>query len=345
MYAGLAVFTVFCLLKKDKDSIKKIALIYFVSLIVSIPYWLEFIKVASSPNFNDLGLRFALINTRRPTLPLMHIGALLLFVTVRPGNKTQSFWFMLSLLMGGFICLNQHVVTGRVMEPVHWQAYTNKTFLIIAVVLSFAKLGRRLPSFVKIAISIFLIGIFLEHAVLAQVIYYDSRASYYANMQPLSGPIEWLKSNTEKDDVVLANPLDRKLTELLASYTNNYLYFVRASSITSLLSKDEIENRFIASLRLFNYPLTEARHFLREHNGAFQGMSVNNSYGGKDATEQYLSKLVEKYKACLAQPAKKVLKKYKVDYILILAEDKIDIKDRHVSKVYDDGKYKIYKLP
>ena len=148
---------------------------------------------------------------------------------------------------------------------------------------------------------------------------------------------------------MLADPIHFKISEYISTYTNNYVYLSDANFITSLISREEIEERYLSALRFYGYSPGEAEIFFRGVGGGglFLGLRVSPLFGGDpEKNEQYVRRLKNKYARVLQEDRIQVIN-YKADYALVGAPQGpgfLGEKSGSLRVVYDDGLFKILKL-
>ncbi|MBI3016191.1 MAG: hypothetical protein HYY65_14275, partial [Candidatus Tectomicrobia bacterium] len=141
LYAGLGVLCLWVLLaEKDGRRARILCLEVLISLVVSLPYWAWTWKAMRDPGLTYLLQRLDVVNSHAPLLPWIHLFVLvwlaIVTITTSPqtsAGQTLAMSYMVALSVGGILVLNQHVLTGKLFQPSHWQSYTNKTFGIVAV--------------------------------------------------------------------------------------------------------------------------------------------------------------------------------------------------------------------
>jgi len=133
IYAGMVILLFLAFILKIENIRKRyIIVIFTISLSLSIPFWLSALQAMASPVYNQLCHRYIVVEGHKPVLPILHLFILAAYILTNRHRK--EFWFILSFLIGGFLCLNQQIITGVTFRPGNWQSSTNKFFGIIAFV-------------------------------------------------------------------------------------------------------------------------------------------------------------------------------------------------------------------
>lgn len=354
-FVFIGIYFCYTLIKRDYAQLKMISVLLLLIIILAIPFARNYYKLIHLSEYKFLLERLSFIYGRKPIIPI-GIAIISLFLAwFHYSRNTRQANFIFFFTCAGFICLNQQLITGRTSQPSHWQNYMVKTFAIIALFPTAALclknnkyicVRRKLLTGIAVFSFIFL-------AILQQDNYYQRFKNKFTRMQNLAGPFEWLKKNTKKEDVVLNDAMNFMTGNMpfqqdFLMYTNNYVYLPAA--INTLVSRDEIEHRYLSALRFFNYSLDDAESFFTYWNGIFfRGMIAEVSFGGTKIPDSYLLLLKNKYIEFLNEDPFYLLSKYKIDYIILdksnLLYGKIDYIYKELIKVYDDGQFKIYKMP
>ena len=349
MYAGLSVWFFISILNKDKLIVKNILFIILTSLILAIPFWLNYYKVTLDPNYQFLETIFGTDYTHRPIIPFGYILLSIFAIYINKGTNSKNFFFVLSFLIGGLLCLNQQILTGKIIEPVHWTSYTNKTFLLLALITGLNNIKpKNFHKNIRNIIFISVVSFLFFTGFIQQYNYYNAHKNTFKERQNLYGVITWLNTNTSKNDVILTESIDLYSLEfirMLMIYTHNYYYLAREAH--SLISEEEFQYRLLAAMRFFNYTMEEAYQIIDFINGInFTSMSAR--YGVLKNKDEYLNKIKIKYNELMSKDPLSLMMRYKVDYLLIKKSDRfyenIESVYPSLNKVFDDGFYKIYKF-
>lgn len=366
LYAGMGILLLVSFVEKGGKQIKAIISIYIISIITSIPYWIHFFPIVHHQNYEYLSLKYGMNISRESFLPKDVVISTILVVVLNVIIKRDKVCRFLSVfMMGGLICINQQILTGRHFIPVEWSGYSIKTFSILAICITFGRIlqNEKLGLFFKdkfkkdlgslryiccvIGISVIIIS-----ATIQQWNYYVFNKSIYLDKQEISQAYNWLKDNTELSDVVLIDPhdlVDDKSSDCVReflTYTNNYSYI--PDIMDSFCSKSELEDRIIVSLMLFNYSESEVREFFTFKNGAvFKGVGAIIEHGGSPLDPEYLTYLVDKYRNMHNTKILDSIKKYKIDYILLNKKhpNRHKLLDYSFLKiVYEDDNFNVLKF-
>ncbi|MFH1507292.1 MAG: hypothetical protein ABIG46_02540, partial [Candidatus Omnitrophota bacterium] len=242
-------------------------------------------------------------------------------------------------------------ITGKTVEPMHWQSYTDKIFIIICFFACSSFISKRIKLsglnrlFYPVCILFLVLGVIQQNA------YYSSRSGVFRNLQGLGSMLRYIHKQVPSDAVILSDPLSLQDERMLSVFTKNYPYISDSFFITSAIKKEEIEERYFFALNFFGYSLTEAEKLFKYMNGGlFRGMQVHSGYGGTaEKNNAYIESLRQGYLRLAGQDPVLLLKKYRVDYLLldrsgrerILGNEKIA---NMLKLKYNMGLYSLYKL-
>lgn len=353
IYAGLFILTIISIIKKNTDSVGKYLLIYLISFTIAIPYLLSAVALNKLPYFPEIFRRGGGIYTHQPMFPVLEAAFLLFLIIMRYlfRDKKEDFYFMISFVAGGLVCLNQQIITGKTVEPMHWQSYTDKVFIIICFFICGSFILKRL----KLSwINRFFYPacvLFLVLGITQQNIYFSARSGIFRGLQGLGLILRYIHKEIPADAVILTDPLNLQEERMLSVFTKNYPYISDSFFITSAIKKEEIEERYFFALNFFGYNHLEAEKTFKYMNGGlFRGMQVHPRYGGSaEKNNAYIESLKQAYLGLAGQDPVLLLRKYKVDYLLldrsgrerILGNDKIA---NMLKLKYNIGLYSLYKL-
>jgi hypothetical protein len=179
--------------------------------------------------------------------------------------------------------------------------------------------------------------------------YYKINIESHRQLQTMAAPLRWIQKNTPKDAVILTYPPNLDHSELITTYTKNYVYTSDPFFISSLLSDREIEERYLFALRFFGFTEDKAEEFFKILDGGlFKGMQVYTLYGGNYLKNQeYTERLKEQYTRLKLKNPVPLIHKYKVGYILVECKAEKELVSQAdvaeaICKVYGDENYLIY---
>lgn len=381
--AGVGLLGVMALVRREGPVVFRCGAILFLGALLSIPYWQNMQAVLNHPGYGYLEMRQGVVHARVAFLPWAHIGLIatigLVGLFCRVGRELR---FALAFLVGGLLCLNQQLLTGRLLQPGHWQNYSNKTMLIIAAaaavgwLVSSGRLGRlslhaRRGDFITGAVM----GLLVVAATLQQTHYYDRWKGPYAEWQSLAAPLQWLSSHAPKDSVVLTDPfgwfgagrpfhfedLDQKksgdgvpskadtyITEReVLVYSNSQVYL--PSMANTLLAEQEVRHRYLAALNFFGYGEGDVGRFIRFRQGSFfRGMESWIRADEPHLGEKAISSAEAAYQEIRQKDPIDALRLYRVDYVLVdrasTAASRLGSYRGRLQEVYSDDRFAIHRI-
>jgi len=119
--SGCSILLLTYLLKKDFLRFRLILLVLLIGVLISIPYFLKQFEFSKFPNHDDILSRFGLIKGRFVewyySLECLAAIFLLLFFSK---ERRENFFFLLSFMIAGLMCLNLQVLTGSTIQNHHW---------------------------------------------------------------------------------------------------------------------------------------------------------------------------------------------------------------------------------
>ena len=358
---GIALWGAFALVRGERRGLgAAITLLVFGALMGSY-YFVNSYQAVSSPAFYDASLRAGFIYTRQPILPALHLGWLLLFgVWLWKNPESVAGKFLLFFLLSGLICLNQQLLTGKTVQPFHWETQTNKAamllsfFVVVSAGLHAFRSARRQSSGSRpwrwtvglVAASVVLVV--TAHAALLQENYYQKNRERVSWLQDLGPALEWLKRATPPDSVVLANPANPLLSELISVYAQRFTYLSEPFFTVSLIPQREIDDRYLSAMWIFGFGEAGLQEVLRHTSGSlFLGIQVLPYFhrGEDREIRRHLEGIAERYRV-LASGGATPAAPFRLDYLLVGVEDRLALRREPLVRreVYSDGRYQILEV-
>lgn len=381
--AGVGLYTVVACWRRERSVLVRCASLLLIGGLLSIPYWLNMLAVFAHPGFNFLEMRQGVVHTRTPFIPWVHvvlIGAIAAAgILCRKGREVR---FTLAFLAGGLLCLNQQLVTGHLVQPSHYQNYSNKTMLLIALAAAAGWIltSGRLPRLAALSRHYTLavaggLALLVFAAILQQTHYYNQWKDHYAKWQVMAPPLKWLSSHTPKNSVVLTDPFgwfgegrpfrmkvltssrnqsylpskaDTFLTEWeVLVYSHNEPYLPPMSGV--LMTEEEVRHRYLVALHFFGYTEAEARRFIRFGDAIlFQGLGAGVQANEPDLKEKVVATIEAAYREIRKVDPVEALKPYRADYVLVdrasQAASRLTRLSGRLKLSYADRRFVIYRI-
>jgi hypothetical protein len=355
---GLGLLALLAVAQRRFDVAKGFLITSVVAVAGGVPYFHNLWLTTTHPNYQETFARLGGYATRAPILPAAHVAVAAAFVAIAwTARRERWYQFVVAFLTAGFICLNQQILTGRTLQPFHWESQTNKALLEIAIVVAvwFVVRGAasRVVLFAGRVVCATVIAVILAHGWTTQSRYLDSRRDEFVALQPLGAPLRWLAEHTSPTDVVLVNPLRFEWADYVTTISGNYTYISEPFFFASFLSRDEVERRYLGALRFYGASSEEVRGFLGWFNGAhllgMQGVPWQVPTADLAAVTRYLDDLQRRYDRGHERTAWESVSDFKLDYVLMRADEKDRLIRRiprsDIDQVYDDGRFAIWRVP
>ncbi len=320
------------LLRKDWNDVRRLGVIGALMLGVAIPFLLNWIDTRQAEGFADLWARYGITFTRQPQVPpALVVGTLLVFLGFHPMDN-QRRWWLLACLAAGWVCINQQILTGRTLQPFHWQTNVLKPLTLGAVALTVGSwlMTSRWWQYAR-PLGMVTVMVLAAGSAVSQAQYYrvaTPRILAYAELAPIC---RWLKQHAQPDDVVLSDPLDLKQADIFTTYAGVCVYLSDPFFITSLLTRQEIEHRYLAALHFYAYEPDAAKDLLdfAGGGGLFLGMQVyQGAREERHAHDRYLAGLLERYAALMPEDPVIGLRPYRVTYVYMYESSRLRLLQR-----------------
>jgi hypothetical protein len=361
LLAGLTLWAGLALAERDRPRFRAALGVVAMAVLVGGYALLNSYRAVSTDGFDGASLRAGFIYTRAPILPALHVAWLALFAVWCWRRRTSvPERFLLLFLVGGLACLNQQVLTGRTVQPFHWETQTNK----VAMLLSFLVVvgagltalerapepWRRRATMAVRATGVAALGVLLLHGWLVQENHYAKHRDRFVALQPLGPALRWLRTATPYDSVVLCHPAEPLRSELVTVYAQRYTYLSEPFFTVSLLTQREIDDRYLVAVRTLGLQEAEVRRVLDHNSGAlFLGMQVLPYYhrGDDRGVRRHLEHVAARYRRVNAGEEPFVEPPYRLDYVLVSAEELARLnpgRTRLGREVFGDGRFHVFEV-
>jgi len=359
IYAFLGILCLILLFQKKWQDIKRIILMALGGVVIAIPYLLNIYRSILHPYFNEVNVRFGLVETHQLILGFLVPSIFIVFLIFFPKNWRQRYIFSLALLIAPFIVLNQQLITGKDFHSGHYHWFFNQPLTIIFLIMIFLYQTRfwqeKLKLFKNIDISKILacliIGASFYTGIVVQAASYKESESQILGDQR-SGPVtEWLNSNAKKEEVVLA---DIHQSDIVSIYTSLNQFYAFSSPYYFAASNERVLNALFLFYRLDGLKGEDAQALFFQKQARYIisktvfGVYYRDMFGSAEAIpDQVLDSFVQKYQDFLLIPLDKFLKMNDVKYVVWDIRDfpqwRLDQYD-FLSEVYGKGDFKIYQI-
>lgn len=334
--AGLSVLfwlMVYCLYKKNIVTVKNLAKVMGIGMLLSSPYWYLMIRARFSPNFSDSAGRYGLIFSHNPLMNYVLLAgaivcAVAIFMYFRNTNKNDRhygwIYFSCALLLGGILSLNQQIITGMTIWPFHFVQYTTPFFYIVMVVILYHVVRPKARMLAHV-VAIFIIVLSASFAIYTGTVGYQERESEFRDKQKFADIYTWLNQHTPKDSVVFVKDNAYLLERLIPAYTHNNVYVSEPAN--AMASYERFYHNYLIFLRMKGVSSDNIQEYLTTNASeaaSFLHTCVLSVAGGKNAfpkvrdyvLEKSLASLPKDYKIFLGKDLFVEFKKFRLDYIL-----------------------------
>jgi hypothetical protein len=316
----------FLSLIRKKRAAKGLLISFVLACLGAWPYAQNMLAVTGHPAFGDLMFRMGYAGSDfvfSKTNLLLLVFALFFWKRERQNGNSWRVFFLLAVVVSGFICLNQQVVTGK--QP----SSSRYVWFILQPVLLFCVL-RTFSSF------IFTSKFRLNLVLLAGALFFSHKT--FQRSRPLELPYAVLANSARKaqnlinfinthlpDDQVIACSIKQPdgLAYALRLYTRQYVY-ASFSSLHQLLDKKELSQRvhmidYLQGLSLKEYSARLDKRpdiYVTEHYGSHFHRQ-NGDYG--KVPEEVIEGLKKDYRDFLKRREAGEPFDYRLDYIVLKA--------------------------
>jgi len=334
----LSLLFALLLYKKSRQAVG-ILITLCVGGILSIPYFLNLLLVSSSPLAARSG-----IETGRFIETISIIYFLLTVISFLLIRKKDLYYYFLSLLMlSGVVVLNVQLLLGFTIQNNHWNSRVIVPILILFLFYHVKSLLYRLnqQNLLKKFTSIAVVILFIL-AINIQIHEVSALKDDYSFPEGGYELLNWLNDNTSPNSVIMTSDLQWNM--LIPAYTYNNVYLPYSAS--TLSSQEEINYRFISTYKILN---KSDQDIATQLNAKSDFVRIPEMGEGSDCFNTYLRSyilldsiyplkkqgifkkrtfnqtnvvnLVKGYKDSTFEPTQ--IKHYKVDYILLVGEEKL----------------------
>lgn len=260
-FSGIGILLLILILKRDYENSKRVLAVIAIGLLISIPYWIDFVKFKSLPYSDDILGRMGLELGRTPSISstITYLIFLSIFA-ILVKKRDEIFYILTSLLLGGIVCINAQILLGYTVQSYHWPL-TGITPLI--VIMAFYMISQVLVTEYNLRVvgqtiavvrrcykPVFTLSIllFLAYGTYHHYMFSKNTYRYYTLPDTTIDAYNWLDRNTKTDDVVLSVSVEN--IDLIPVYTrdNNFI----PSGYLTLASTEEILDRIYIAYKLLN---------------------------------------------------------------------------------------------
>jgi hypothetical protein len=330
LYAFGAILGLFMLIQKDWIEVKKILWVYLGALLVAIPYMVNLYKATQHENYVWAGIRNGVVHMREPLfVGFVVIASLIIFAWKFPKEDRKAYIFTAAILLAPFVTQNQQLLTGKILQPLHYHWFFNKPMAVLFVLITLVYWVRETrfrnvvkPFLIVAIVGSFLIGTFTQ----AHSYYFNNRdgGQVAIERQKYGAVMRWLNENAVKEEVVFAN---NEASHMVAIYTPLNLLFHRAGMYSLEATEERLLETLTTFYRLKGVSSRTAEDIFykmpdREYiSASIYGMHYRELVGTYEAIpDEEVKAIVEFYTKTFSDDdsewLKKILEKYEVSYVV-----------------------------
>lgn len=312
--------------RRDWLKLKKIIWITLLGLLIALPYWFNFYKLATAETFNSFTSLVGVTLSNSMIIGKYLILALVLYLlglwTKR--IKGQNLWLW-SLIVFSFIAiLNQQLITQRIVQPGHYHWYVIKPLVIVFFIwLVFDLVRKKSIKFFNFLLILFILTGF--YLVISQEIfvYNEFKEETLLHSQQYGPAYQWIKENTQKNQIYFAGTLENKPAHLISCYVqlDEYLYKSRYLN-PPLIEDNKLTMFFEYRLDKITPEMTQELFFNEKREEIFLKIydyyRYRLTYLEKDKlpTDEEVQKVVDQYREFYQKDLEEEFRKHPIDYII-----------------------------
>jgi hypothetical protein len=307
------------LIKKEKESMRRIAAVSLGAAVLGIPYLLHTLEVSRHPWYADSAPRFGFVHMRQWQISRLIVGMFALFLLASRRLSADARQFFLAFFLTALFVVNEQVLTGLYVFNHHYHWYYSTPLAIVALVViatawlpSFVReeQKRQLVLFVWIG-TLFVYGIANQHVAYARALPAVKEEQRYA---PL---VEWLHTQP-KDRTVFA---DYDLTNFLPAITHQNVNY-HGTSMYTLVPSERLLHQYLLYTYLDAVPTSSARAYFEAHRNEISAFVYAYTYSFVPGVcygcfpDSVIDGMVAKYEQFNDSNFAGEIRKYPVDYIV-----------------------------
>jgi hypothetical protein len=283
IFAAIGMFFLATLIKRD---LRVFSVSFFGALIggllLGAPVLIQMFLMGNSLAYQETIVRLGMIYSRTPAglaSLLLSGGTMFVYaIALRyvPSLRLDSkAWFFVSVVFGGLIASNHHMVTGQNLEFSSHYFLPVAYVVVIAVTYLFSFMAEEFRA-ISIArhiraCSIVLVALFTLVGGSQSVIARITLSPEHIAEQRYAPVLRWLNQNTSPESVVFAA---EDTSYLIAAYTRDRIFYSRNANL-HVMTDEEVWTRFV--LLYYDEPLTD--EFFQNHVGQIWGAHYFDEYG------------------------------------------------------------------
>lgn len=300
-----------------------------ISIVLDLWWWYAMFSVLGGEGGRVLATQSGMTFTHEPVLNKVLLAASILtaafFLYARRIAKDRGndrVWLLItSLLIGGWIALNQQVITGREVWYHHFVQYTVPLSALAVLVSAYLAFSRY--AIIWKAAMYLMCLIMMSYSLFAISAYADPGSfDYYKRTVKFAPAFAWIQANSEKDCVVLVNPADE-----VWQYEEGFLpAFTHCNTYTvwdPLLAKTTERNlhNYLLRMQILGIEPEDAYDHMLKNWGVFRGFFYEEfSQAFADGVDPWVearaAEVAKEYAEFVTTELDTHIKKYRADFML-----------------------------
>ncbi|MBI5728789.1 MAG: hypothetical protein HY983_00895, partial [Candidatus Magasanikbacteria bacterium] len=284
------LFTLGCAygLQRNRTQLKKVVSIAMVGLVIGSPILVRISRIAQTQLGQQINYFSGILYDHSPAPFSKVVGvSLLLWLVFSMLHKDHPRrYIILCLLASGIIAMNQQILTGRIVQFLHYFWYFVIPLAIIADLSMFWIIFRALlPRSLQVIIFFTLLVLVYSNTIFRQYLaYFDTKSvKLYAQNY---GPIIDILNEDKQPKTILSS--DIFFGNIFSVYTNHDMYW-SADAYATNTPLDRIKDAFFVYLRLNRLARRNTLEFLKnERNGR---SNIFDAYHQSSITTDQSSKI------------------------------------------------------
>jgi hypothetical protein len=303
----------YLLYKKSYARFWYLAAMHVLALALATPYFINLREFFKQPDQQYLIFYQGQILSREFSMNWTLVVGLVGLLFIKPVGFLRPWLFC--LLAGGFLAINQQVITGRELQLGHFHWYFIAPMVgLEALLILYGWLGKKTSAIVAICLLIFL----TFYAFAKQNYTYQSYKDSYVALQRYGEVYDWFNANTSKDTVVLVPDLNR--ADALAVYTHNDVFYANFMFLSNT-PQERSQEMFFFHLYLSGVTADSAEVFFRTDPSAMTellgSLPVRKAYGCLTCfPDSEYTRYAGLYKDFISQGPVSFIDKYRLDYVV-----------------------------
>lgn len=231
-FATMGLLSLWYLLKRDLRRIADLSMFWMLAALVVTPYLIHLSVVTNHPLYAESSLRYGMVLRHGPAILGVWCAAFI-GIALASRHLWPKTWPLLpALALGGFVALNQHLVTGHYIVPHHYNWYFVQPIASLIACAFFLTMATHLikNKFLRIGGAIFLVLVCTSFAAFQQYTAYHAVSDSWGRMQSSAPVLRYIAKNLRAEQVVYSE--DINILDLVPIYGSVDVYHATNANLT-----------------------------------------------------------------------------------------------------------------